>query len=368
MVRRRLLSIVGALGLLTGLISSGVVAQADTSLSDSGFQAMVNNYLAQANNGSTFCYAPGNTSTCPVITQGSAASTSDNVAVCVQYDNAALPPPQICSISQTNGTHNNIAIIIQIANHRGSDALQDVTQRATITHDNLSGNNFAAVLQLVRQSDGAAGDQNGNQFAAIDQNSPGIYPLPPVATGRNLAILGESTSQFGQAQGLTSMQTQFSQQDVSDATHHINQYSQGVSKAFPAQSQIQFLFGDGSQQQTIDPRCCSEQLVNAANVFPINESAIQVARRNNGSTNSSASQSSELFGFCQSTGHCTITQFASNNGSTFGPTTTTCQPGDPCMSDIACYSGEGSACAPVVINPGLVSLRTRSTARLRSIS
>jgi hypothetical protein len=368
MIRRRLLSIIGAVGLLTGLISSGVVAQADTPMSDSAFQAMVNSYLAQANTGSPFCYAPGNTSICPVITQGSPASTSDNVAVCVQYDTAAMPTPQICSISQTNGTHNNIAIIIQIVNHRGSDVLQDATQRGTITHDNLSGNNFAAVLQIVRQTDGAAGDQIGNQYVAIDQNSPGIYPLPPVATGRNLAILGESTSQYGQSQGLTSTQTQFSRQEVSDATHHINQYSQGVSKAYPVQSQIQVLFGDGFQQQTIDPRCCSEQLVNTANVFPINESAIQVARRNNFSKNLSASQNSELFGFCQSSGNCTITQFASNNGTTFGPTTKSCQPGDPCMSNIACYSGEGSACAPVVINPGRVALRTRSTARLRSIS
>jgi hypothetical protein len=366
MIRRRLLSLVGALGLVAGLLTSGVATQADTSMSDSAFQAMVNNYLAQVNNGQQFCYAPASTTSCPTLTQASVGG--DNVAVCAQYANTAADPFQTCLIDQTNVAGNNIAIVIQIVNHRGNDASQDATQDGTITQRNLTGNNFAAVLQFVRQSDGTAGFQTDYQFATINQNTPGVGTLPPAATGRNLAILGESSSQYGQSQGLPSIQTQFSTQDVSDATHHINQYSTGVSKAFPAQSQIQVLFGDGSQQQTIDPRCCSQQLSNPNNVFPINESAIQVARRNNGLKNTFASQSSELFGTCQSSGQCTITQFASNNGTTFGPTTTSCLPGDPCTVNIVCYSGEGSACAPVVLTRSVTSLRTRSTTRLRSLS
>src|SRR5438552_14042840 len=119
MLRRRLLSIVGVLGLATGLMTSGVVAQADTSISDADFQTMVNYYVAQAT-GSTFCRAqPASTSSCPVITQESAGS--DNFAVCVENDNTATPPEQFCSITQTNTTGNNIAIVIQIVSRNGND-------------------------------------------------------------------------------------------------------------------------------------------------------------------------------------------------------------------------------------------------------
>jgi hypothetical protein len=365
MLRRRLLSIVGALGLVTGLITSGVAVHA-ASFSEADFQTMINNYLAQANSGQTFCFAqPASTTTCPTLTQTSVGS--DNVAVCVEYDNTAAAD-QSCSITQANVSGNNIAIVIQIANRRGNDATQLATQNGTITQDDRTGDNFEAVLQLVRQSDGIAGSQTDHQFATMDQNSPATLAA---SFGRNFAVLGESSSQYGQSQGLPSSQSQFSEQDVSDATHHINQYSKGVSKAYPFQSQVQVLFGDGSQSQQIDPRCCSDQLDNAEDVFPINESAIQIARRNNGSKNTSALQFSQLDGLCHTNGHCTITQFASDNANTFGPATKDCAPGSFCTSTVTCVQGEGSFCGSggfAPIRGTLTSLGRLTTSGRTSIS
>jgi hypothetical protein len=365
-MRRRLLSIVGALGLVSGLLSSGVAAHADTSMSDSTFQSMVSFYQTVASFTGSFCYAPATATSCPTLTQGSATSTSDNVAVCVEYANTAAPLPQSCVISQTTLSGNNIAIVIQIVNRKGSDATQTATQDGTITQHNGSGNNFAAVLQFARQSTGMPGTQTDTQTAAIDQNDPSL-----TATGRNLAILGESSNQFGQSANAALSQTQTSTQDVSFGAHHINQYSKGVSKAFPTQSQLQVLFGDGSQQQTIDPRCCSEQLDSGANVFPIKESAIQSAKRNNGTINTGAFQNSNSFGTCKSSGNCTITQFSSNNGASFGPTTTTCTPGVQCFSTVNCFSGEGTPfCgtggAALILRP--TALGKLATSRVRSVS
>jgi hypothetical protein len=364
MNRRRLLSLVGALGLVAGLLTSGVATQADTSMSDSAFQAMVNNYLAQANNGQPFCYAqPVSTTNCPTLTQASVGS--NNVAVCVQYDNTAAPPPQTCSITQANVSGDNIAIVIQVVNRRGNDAAQLATQTGTITQDDRFGNNFAAVLQFVRQSTGVASGQEDHQFATIDQNSPLTLAT---SFGRNFAILAESSSQYGQS-GL-GYQSQFSEQDVSLAGHHINQYSKGVSKAYPVQSNIQVLFGDGGQTQQIDPRCCSEQMDNGADVFTIDQSTIQVARKNNGAKNLAAAQSAESVGVCHTKGHCTITQFASDNVNSYGPVTKTCTPNTVCTSTVICANGGETvtSCGPPPVLTAPVARRTIATSRLRSIS
>ncbi len=330
MFRRRLLSIVGALGLVTGLLSSGVAAQADTSMSDSTFQSMVSFYQFLASYSSTFCYAqPASTTSCPTaITQPT--TQSDNVAVCVEVDHS-VGPSQTCSITQTNATHNNIAIVIQIVRRNSNDSTQNATQDATIQQDNVSGGNFAAVLQFVQQSTGVSGSQSqtDNQGARIEQNGATVGTATP-PTGHNLAILFESSKQSGSSQ-VGGGQTQFSNEDVNTSPHHINQYSTGLSIAFASQSQVQQLFGTGLQSQTIDPRCCSIQQSNVNDKFNILQFASQV---NNHQLTSS--QNATSVAQCATSGNCTTSSTTSQNGAT---TTVNCGPTSSCTAVLVCSNG-----------------------------
>jgi hypothetical protein len=329
-MRRRLLSIFGALGLVTGLISSGVAAQADTSMSDSTFNSMVSFYQTLASFSSNFCYAqPASTTSCPpAITQTS--SRSNNVAVCVETDHSGTPS-QFCSITQTNTTGNNIAIVIQIVSRNSNDSSQNASQEASIQQDNLSGGNFAAVVQIVKQSTGASGFQSqiDNQKASIEQN--GVTAA--TASGHNLAILVESSKQSANSED-ASGQLQFSNQDVNTAPHHINQYSTGVSKALAAQSQVQQLFGAGLQSQTVDPRCCSIQQSNSADKFNIVQF---VSQQNN--RQSTSKQMATSVAQCDTSGinGCTTSSTTSQNGAP--PTTVNCGPSMACTVILVCADG-----------------------------
>jgi hypothetical protein len=326
-MRRRILSIVGALGLVTGLISSGVAAQADTSMSDSTFNSMVSFYQLLASFSSNFCYAqPASTTSCPpAITQTS--TTSNNVAVCVETDHSATPS-QTCSIAQTNTTGNNIAIVVQVVSRNSNDSNQNATQDASIQQDNVGGSNFAAVVQIVKQSSAASGDQSqtDNQGARIEQN--GATQL--IATGHNLAILFESSKQSGSSQ-VGGSQTQFSNEDVNTDPHHINQYSSGVSTASASQNQVQQLSGTGLQSQTIDPRCCSIQQSNLNDKFTIQQFASQA---NNHQPTSS--QDATSVAQCSTSGNCTTSSTTSQNGAT---TTVTCGPTSSCTAVVVCSNG-----------------------------
>jgi hypothetical protein len=328
MFRRRLLSIVGALGLVTGLLSSGVAAQADTSMSDSTFNTMVSSYQTLASFVPNFCYAPGSPTSCPTTTQVSTGS--NNVAVCVETDQTAAPA-QTCSITQTNATGNNIAIVIQIVSRNSTDSFQNATQDASIQQDTVSGSNFAAVVQVVKQSTGASGAQSqiDNQGARIEQNGATVGTATP-PTGHNLAILFESSKQSGSSQ-IGASQTQFSNEDVNTSPHHINQYSSGVSTAFASQNQVQQLFGTGLQSQTIDPRCCSIQQSNLNDKFNIQQFASQV---NNHQLTSS--QDATSVAQCTTSGNCTTSSTTSQNGAT---TTVTCGPTSSCTAVVVCSNG-----------------------------
>ena len=325
-MRRRILSIVGALGLVTGLISSGVGAQADTPMSDSTFSSMVSFYQTLASFSSSFCYAqPASTTSCPpAITQ--ASTTSNNVAVCVETDHSTTPF-QTCSITQTNASGNNIAIVVQVVSRNGNDSTQDATQDASIQQDSVSGSNFAAVVQIVKQSTGASGDQNqtDNQGARIDQNG-----ITPTASGHNLAILFESSKQSGSSQ-VGASQTQFSNEDVNTNPHHINQVSSGVSNIFATQSQVQEAFGTGLQSQTIDPRCCSVQQSNVNDKFKITQFTSQ---RNNQQLTSS--QDATSVAQCLTSGSCATSSTTTQNGVT---TTNNCGPSTSCTAILVCTNG-----------------------------
>jgi hypothetical protein len=179
------LSIVGALGLVTGLMASSVAAQADTSMSDSTFQAMVNYYVSSTNNGGSFCYAqPASTTACPIITQDSTGQ--NNFAICVESTNAN-PATQPCTIIQ-NGTGHNIAIILQRIRQNGA-ATEDGTQTGDIDQTTGVGSNLAATVQMISQQFGNRPEdptQHDSQRAGTNQTS---------TSGHNFKLLQQSSQQ-----------------------------------------------------------------------------------------------------------------------------------------------------------------------------
>src|ERR1700686_4810283 len=155
MLRRRLLSIVGAVGLVAGLISSGVAAQASPPGPDWTYGSLLLTYLWSSHD---VCYsngaAPVTTNPC-VIVQPTPAPGKSNVAVCVQITSAT----QQCDITQTNDTHNNYALVMQRINQQGTTTscplappCQNGTQRASILQTDGTGSNFGGVIQKVTQS------------------------------------------------------------------------------------------------------------------------------------------------------------------------------------------------------------------------
>ena len=320
MKRRRLAAFAGAIGLLGALVTSGVAARADTlSGVDTTLSSLMSTYIGSSQDacvGGTSTSIAG-TTTCTI---DETSSNDKNIAVCVQSNTPGSV--QECKITQNNVFGNNYALIFQhVVDNSGPS--EDATQRATISQNMITsgtGSNFAAIVQVVKQSTKEAGPQSQtvHQFNTTDQTS---------TTGTNFASLNESSDQS--AQSVASIQTQLSDQDASDPNGHINQHSAGLSRIFVTQSQVQNLTGSGTQMQTIDPRCCSVQDTNGDDVFTITQSTKQAGNPN-------AQQDANSFGTCFSSGQCTITQSASNNNASFGPDTTTCTPGFPCSSSVSC--------------------------------
>jgi len=332
MYRRRLAAFAGAIGLLGALFSSGVAARADTLPGvDATLSSLMSTYLSSSQDacvGGTSTYSSLTGTTTCTISQTTPGEK--HIAVCVQSNTPGTS--QACVITQTNDSSNNYALVFQHVIDNGGPS-QDFTQGSTITQSMTTfgsgtGSNFAAIVQIVKQSTKEAGDQSQtvHQFNTTDQTS---------TTGTNFASLNESSDQS--AQSVAAIQTQLSDQDASDPNGHINQHSAGLSRIFVTQSQVQNLTGSGTQTQTIDPRCCSVQDTNGDDVFTITQSTKQAGNPN-------AQQDANSFGTCFSSGQCTITQSASNNNASFGPDTTTCTPGFPCSSSVSCTNVEFTFC------------------------
>jgi hypothetical protein len=313
MMRRRLLSIAGALGLVSGLISSGVAASS-----------------AGAGNGDTQCSGTFD-STTGICAISQTTLTEDHSAVCVE-DNV---PGGVegCAIIQTSGPgFNNRAVVVQrYHENQGPNqttcpttqsGTQCATQTVTITQMATGGgSNFASVGQKTDQKlePNTNGDQNqqDDQQVRITQTSD---------SGQNQADLDQSSKQNAKS-NTTANQTQTS------AEHgDITQFSSGLSTASANQDQDQRLAGNGSQTQQIDPRCCTTQMSNPDDVFTIRQNANQQAE------SAGAFQESSTVGECDSAGHCTIDQTATQNGAS-ATTHTDCTPGSFCGNQIRCTGG-----------------------------
>jgi hypothetical protein len=321
MYRRRLAAFAGAIGLLGALFSAGVAARADTAISDAQFTTMVDTYVALALSGQGLCLGVpmANDGTCPSSTQWS--TDQNNFEVCVEHDTMV---DETCTIVQHSMTGHNVAIVVQFYSKT-----QTAKQTASITQDNRDGSNLAATVQIAKESIQSFGTQTVVQDSSISQNgNPSVTDA-----GRDLTILRQSSTQFGQS-ATVGLQEQ-------DSAEHgnVTQSRGGVSRAHADQSQSQTLKGPGGQTQHIDPRCCGFQRFNPNDDIGIAQQADQFA-------DNPVSQHSSTIGDCDSSGHCGIDQKASVNG---GPTLHLQQDctGTPCSSGIACTTAGCQPCTVV---------------------
>jgi hypothetical protein len=332
MLRRRLLSLVGALGLVAGLLTSAVAVQAETE--PSSLDAMVWNWSTSTQNA---CISNGQsvplTGTSCVITQGPQAE--DNLAICVQNNTSV----QSCVITQTEdptSPEDNRALVVQHINQSGG-SIQNATQSVRITQTSGLGRNDAWVLQAISQSttDPVSQEQNNNQADTIDQVS--------VSGGQSVG-LGQVSWQNGQS-GTATFQHQTSNQDVSESEgqgHHINQHSTGLSKILVGQLQTQKLHSGvtgAAQIQELDPRCCSFQQSNTADTFRIFQLDTQLNDHGTGSMQNATSVAQ-----CDSSGNCSTSSTTSQNGT---PTTVNCGPSHVCTAILVC---DGSATCPTQVS------------------
>jgi hypothetical protein len=207
MLRKRLLSIVGTVGLLAAVVSSGIGAQAGTAPGpDATYNSLLATYQYSSQN---TCYSnvggavsAGGTCT---ITQNQ--SSTRNIAVCVQDSNEAAPI-QTCSISQTNGTYNNYALVVQRI-QQGSCALigpcQSGTQLGSIKQTTTSsGWNFGGAFQTTLQAIGQPGvlTQTNTQHVEFTAPSTGPGGLEQLSTeGSNYGAVAQVSAQSASGTG-----------------------------------------------------------------------------------------------------------------------------------------------------------------------
>jgi hypothetical protein len=325
MHRRRFAAFAGAIGLLGALFSSGVAARADTAMSDAQFTTMVDTYVALALSGQGVCLGvpQANDGTCPNIVQVS--NDQNNVAVCVEHDTMV---PESCVIDQTSVTRHNIAIVVEFYSKT-----QTAKQTASITQKNEDGSNLAATVQIAKESIQFAGIQSDDQEASFHQTGN----LSATDPGRDLTILHQSSTQFGQS-GTMDPQSQ-------NSIEHGQVFQQrgGVSRAHADQSQDQTLKGLGAQTQHIDPRCCAFQRSNINDDFGIAQQDSMFAEH-------PMSQDSSTIGECDSSGHCGIDQKASVDGTSLHRQVD-CN-GTSCSSGIACTTAGCQPCTVVITEGG----------------
>jgi hypothetical protein len=251
--------------LLAALVSSGIGAQAATAPSpDSTYNTLLATYQSSSQD---VCFANG---AAVPLTGGACLITQTptgqrNIAVCVQSSNAA-GPVQTCSISQTNTTYNNYALVIQRIRQSTcappptpplTAPCQSGTQAASIqqtTTSIFSGSNFGGAFQTAIQSIGQQDDpsQTNSQHVEVIAPSTGPGGLEQFSAGGS--NYGAATQYSAQSASGGSVQSQFADQVAGHSgvtTTGIDQNApRGSNAAFLAHVQKQQLDSSPSQDQT----------------------------------------------------------------------------------------------------------------------
>jgi hypothetical protein len=345
MARRRLLAIVGALGLAAGLCTSAVGAQAAGAEPDATFNALVFISTTMANNGGSACLK--NWSRVALATDGTCAIDQGpgqtNVAICIQ--NNTPGDVEVCRITQSNGARNNYALVIQRYKQNGGFA-RKATQYAAVNQGNVTGSNFLAEFQLTTQSTDDA-DANNTQTQDVQQfaGSPANHTTQnSTSGGSNYALVAQNSNQMGESERSVDKTQTSNEVGFLDQTDN----GTGLSKNLVAQGQVQRLQGSGSQTQTVDPRCCSAQGINTEDRFTI----VQHTDQEGGTQ---ALQKATSFGTCHTKGNCTVNQSSRQHGMTKlnqCPPPNSTGPSHDCAAALVCTNGGCPVQTPQCVTEG----------------
>ncbi len=271
--------------------------------------------------------AASNTTTDCVIVQINSSGTK-NTARCV-IRSTVNPVTESCAVYQQNTTGANDAFIEQVIRQTQTDqARQTGTQQAAVKQDNGSGSNSVQSKQRIDQSLTQGGD-------SVDQTQkPSIYVSVQQSSdsGKNSAH-GDQTVQANET--ATSKTASGNQNQYSTLEGHVTQNSMDVSEA--AVRQHEDLDQNSKDSTVIESQsgpmeCCSNQSVNPNDRFNLDQSSSLSA------TSPSADQFTRIDGLCESSGICSVNQFARVNGDSEH---NSCNQ-SACSIGIVCFSGESS--------------------------
>ncbi len=266
-----------------------------------------------------------------VIVQINSSGTK-NTARCV-IRSTMNPVTESCAIYQQNTTGANEAFIEQVIRQTQTDqALQTGTQQAAVEQHNGSGSNSVQSKQRIDQSLTQGGD-------SVDQTQkPSIYVSVQQSSdsGKNSAH-GEQTVQADErATGKTATGNQ--RQD-STLEGHVTQNSVDISEAAVRQhedlDQKSPKDSTVSESQSGPMECCSNQSVNPNDRFNLDQSSSLSA------TSPFADQFTRIDGLCESSGICSVNQFARVNGDSEHNSSS----GADVAIGIVCFSGGESSTA-----------------------
>jgi hypothetical protein len=323
-LRKRLLSIVGAFGLVAGLLTSAVGVQAGTTLPDTKFNSLVATYSALSSSGGTACIDNGQSKALAAdgscnIMQGPGQT---NVAICVEYNS---PRYELCRITQTNTDDNNYALVFQLYNQQGG-SFQNAVQYGVVVQHNGTGSNLLGEFQVTNQftnDPGASQTQKAQQYLGSD-----FDPTTQASTaGSNYALFDQNSNQTGTSETAPTQDQNSNDVGVLNQTDYGATVSGAVSKNVVIQTQFQALHGKGGQTQTVDPKCCSVQGNALADRFNIAQFTTQWA-------GPFAIQNATSIGRCVTTGNCVVNQSSWQDGlnKTNSCSGTTCNTGFTCTT------------------------------------
>jgi hypothetical protein len=244
-------------------------------------------------------------------------TTGDNTAKCVEQTTAD-GAMQNCDITQTTTSGANKATVIQLITETQGQS-QTGRQDASVQQQNGSGANNSLVTQTIAQATSTRGpsvsqSQDARQNNTISQNAGSGDQVSTmsqaVAQKENAGSTGSGFAPLAAAV-LTGSQDQFG-----DGVGHVDQNSNGVSKAFNFQNMLQVETAPKNatvtQNQKGPFRCCTNQVSNANDVFTIQQSKTQFAS----SLVPGDGQLLDENGLLMTSGQGHISQFANQNGTT----------------------------------------------------
>jgi hypothetical protein len=309
--------------------------------------------------------SPGATDDCTIVQN---APGSRNSAVCTQQDAASA---QSCSITQTSRTGKNVASVSQVASLSGSGSSQQVTQTAQVVQSSVSGPNVVTLKQKVTESlttsasTVAQGQTSAQSYSIQQSGSPFDPTLCPNMTGSNSSSASQSVSQSATAPNAGSG----AQSQTANLDGHVDQCSNSNSDSTNTQSETQTETARGPNvvQTQVGPmgvgpdrrptrgrrlaysRCCTFQGTNPSDRISVDQSSVQNSSQGSararlrplaaGTQSVTGSTNETQLGDCLTSGTCTITHSASQNGSQTTTTSTSTTPNEPFSADLICSNG-----------------------------